>query len=134
MESDDVVVGVANHLTAWVGELTPNDLAEYLEEPGEADERAPQSRFGADLGLWYDHDWVFAQASETPVSLRDLARANGIEDRELIEEMERRWPKGFAMCFIILWNSKLSFTAEQSFAGGRLKCIGTWPHASPVSD
>lgn len=126
-----------NHLVVWVGTLDTEQLEGYLNEPGDADDTEPISRFAQDLGRWYDHDHIWAQATEEVCCLKELAEANGIDDELLIEELTANANErsaGAVSCLIILWNAKLLDKPMRPFAEGRLVCLGSWAHASPLAD
>ncbi len=126
-----------DHLIAWVGDLTTEQLRAYLEEPGGLGDNEPISEFSRDLGRWYDHDHVWARASDTPVTIEKLAEANFIDDETLISELAGRTARasvGKVRAFIILWNAKLTQLQPHSIAGGRLFCVGFWGHDSPLAD
>lgn len=120
-------------VTVWVGDLDVSELQTYLEEPGGASDGEPFSLFAADLGAWYDHDFIYAQASDEPVSCRRLCELNGIDSLSLIDEIARRHPDD-ALALLVLWNARVADDAEHEFAEGQMVCLGSWEHEAPISD
>lgn len=128
---------VNNSLIAWVGDLNDSQLDDYLDEPGDCLDSEPQSKFGSDLGRWYDHDFIYAEASDKPLHIRLLAEKNCIDDEALISELESRARElniTSAHCFIILWNAQIIGDERRVFASGKLSCLGSWEHESPLTD
>ena len=119
------------HLIAWAGQLAVDGLAGYLDESSISGPDEPQSAFARDLGRWYDHDFIYAQASDQPATLTQLAAQNYITDSELIGELEEHGNGQLFNCFVILWNARPVASNDRRFADGELACIGDWAHASP---
>lgn len=124
---------VDDWVTVWIGGLGPEELDDYLDEPGGAGDNDPISKFANDLGMWYDHDFIYAEAADTPVPVRELCLQNDIDSVELVDEMERRGMGRKANCMIVLWNARvLEWPSRRLFSDGRLICIGSWEHVSPL--
>lgn len=122
-------------LTAWVGDLDEGELRAYLLEPGGALDDEPISRFGADLGTWYDHDFIWWEGAASPIPVLRLCRHNDMESDTLIGQLVKRAGPARRKCLLILWNARLIPASEQrEFAGGRLECLGSWEHPSPLTD
>lgn len=121
-----------NWLIAWVGELDHDGLDAYLDEPGHAADNEPISKFSKDLGTWYNHDFIWSQAAPNRVSAQEICGLNGIED-DLIDEIVQR-TNDEVRCLVILWNAKQISAGSRDFADGKLKCLGSWPHQSPLAD
>jgi len=121
-------------LIAWTGSLKPHELADYLHEPGGCGDNEPQSMFARDLGRAYDHDLIYAQAADEVSSIEQLAQLNYITDSQLVEELESNTADENVNCFIVLWHAKRTDPRDREFAGGRLRCIGSWQHPSPFGD
>lgn len=136
-ENDPIFDSQDHHLIAWVGTLTPDQLDAYLDEPGDRADDEPYSDFMGDLGRWCDHDFIWAEASEQPLDIVSLARKNGIDNPALIAELAQRVaPQTAWSCLLILWNARLldSRSRPSDLNGGRLLCIGSWEHESPLTD
>lgn len=125
---------VDHWVIVWVGDLTTQELEEYLNEPGNADNEQPISAFARDLGRWYDHDFIWSEATGEKVSVRKLCELNGVQPPEFAAEIERRAGSGEVSSLLILWNAKQLEGKTQEFARGRLKCIGCWAQESPLTD
>jgi hypothetical protein len=131
----DAIVAVSNHLMLWVGQLGEADLLAYVDEPGGRTDGRPQSKFAEDLGRFYDHDFLWAQAAPEASSIRDLADRIGIRDAELVSELaDRVADVGPISCFLILWNYRNKRPLPQRFAGGKLRFIGSWAYPAPYTD
>jgi hypothetical protein len=129
------IIPASNHLMLWVGDLTDEELLGYLNEPGGQIDGKPQSRFAEDLLRFYDHDFLWAKASSEPVSIRELAIKIGIEDQELIDDLEQRVPIGEQItCFLILWNYRNLRPMTQRFANGKVRFVASWPYPAPYTD
>ncbi|WP_028301579.1 immunity 22 family protein [Oceanospirillum beijerinckii] len=124
-----------NHwVTVWIGSLNEESVESYLEECG-VDDDEPISQFSKDLGCWYDHDFIWYEAVDSPVCIEELCRNNGVDSIELIEELTARSGGGEYNCFIMLWNSRLlNAEDDRAFFNGKLSCIGSWQHESPLVD
>ena len=103
-------------------------------EAGGAGDDEPMSRFARDLGRWYDHDFVWAEAADEPTAVRKLCRLNGVEPGEFVDEIEAGAGSGKASSLLVLWNARLVGSSDRTFAGGGLECIGCWPRKSPLTD
>lgn len=126
---------VDNWLTVWLGELDESELEEYLDEPGGVESNAPISVFGNDLGRWYDHDFIWMEGASEPISVNEICVLNGIDSQDLIDEIVKRSNSSTTKSLLILWNAKMiNFEDKRNFAEGRLKCIGSWQHTSPLTD
>jgi len=135
--NDPIFEPLDHHLIAWVGTLTPDQLDAYLDEPGGAAYDEPFCDFMRDLGLWYDHDFTYAEASDHALDIRSLADQNCIDDDALLHELSNRVePQSKWNCFIILWNARLidQNARSRDLADGKLVCIGSWQHDSPLTD
>lgn len=128
-----IVEAAPDNVIAWAGHMTAVELATYLDEPGGRPDGEPHSDFMRDVGRFYDHDFLVAQSSDVPVAVAELARANGIRDSELISELEQRAEEPVS-ALILLWNYRLKQPFPNTFAGGKLRCLGSWPHPAPISD
>ena len=134
-EDDPFFEEIDHHILVWVGDLSPEELDEYLSEPGAVDDNAPISEFCRELGGWYDHDYVWMGASDRTGPLHVLFDLVGIEDGPLRDEIEKRSPSGSARCLLILWNARRrSESRRVTFLGDRLTCLGSWPQESPLVD
>jgi len=120
-------------VTVWVGDLDEAGLEAYLEEHG-VDDNAPISDFSKDLGCWYDHDFIWYEASETPLPLALLCQLNGIDSEALIKTIIERSNADKASSLLLLWNAKIKIDDGRSFAKGKLRCLGSWEHPSPLTD
>lgn len=121
-------------MTVWVGTLTIEALDAYLDEPGGAADDAPISAFCADLGRWYDHDFVWAEAVDLPTDVGTLCALHGVEPEAFVDEIRRAAGTGQASAVLILWNAKVVASVERSFAKGKLRCLGSWPREAPLTD
>lgn len=117
-------------VTAWVGSANESQLEAYLREAGSHD-KTPMSVFAEDLGRDYDPEYLTAEASQYPCTIRDLADRNGLFDAMLIKEIESRMSTDSAHCFILLWHSK-SKDNNRVFMRGAMRCLGSWQHAAPI--
>src|SRR5690349_15782220 len=120
-------------VTVWLGQLNSDELEQYMHKPGGAGDNDPISDFSRDLGRWYDHDYIWRQATDKAVSTRTLCELNGIND-SLVDEIECRSGDVFFKCLLVLWNSRVITMDKRVFAGGELTCLGSWPHESPITD
>ncbi len=129
---------VDDWVMVWIGDLPPNEMEEYMHEPGNADKvdyGDPISQFGRDLGQWYDHDFIKVESSNHPMSIEEICEANGIEDIELIDEIKQRSGDTNVRSLLILWNARATPGSKRhTFAKGRLRLVGSWPHVSPLKD
>lgn len=124
-----------HHVIVWIGDLNRDELEAYLDEPGGTAYDEPISDFGRDLASWYDHDFIWAEASDMAVTITELCRRNRMEPDALIEEIVRRSPRAEANCILLLWNAKLADdAAPRLFADGKLQCIGAWEQEAPLTD
>lgn len=91
MYSDDSIFETVDHHTVvWVGDLTPDELDAFLDEPGGCADDEPHSEFMRDIGEWCDHDFLWAEALPAPGSIDDLIAANGIDDDSLVHQLQTR--------------------------------------------
>ncbi len=134
-QADDPVLVYRNDwVTAWAGDLTYEGLVALMDEPGMADPEAGEffSEFEREIGASIDPDFMITTTSPTPHSPRDLALA-GISDSEpLANEIQRRSESnglGDCTCLIVGWNMRM--VKPRSICGGRLRCLGSWPHPAP---
>lgn len=118
-------------IIAWAGYLSQSELEKYLAESCDVSPDGPQSEFAHDLGRWYDHDCIYAQASDRSTSLAHLAAQNFITDSRLVDQLEKHGGGHFYKCFIILWNAKRVDDSDREFAHGKLAYIGSWISDSP---
>lgn len=131
----NTVVPASNHMMLWVGQLGEAELLAYVEEPGGRIDEKPQSKFAEDLGRFYDHDFLWAQAAPKAGSIRDLAARIGIRDAELVDELSARVADvGPISCFLILWNYRNERPLSQRFAEGKLLFVGSWGYPAPYTD
>ena len=121
-------------VTVWVGSLDVNELEDYIGEPGGVADDEPNSKFSKDLGRWYDHDFIWAEAAKKEQVIKGLFEENGIDDDDLISEVEVRSQSSNVKCFLILWNAKKIAIDSRVFADGKITCLGSWQHESPLVD
>lgn len=123
-----------HYLIAWVGDMNVAELDAYLDAPGGVGWNEPHSLFAADLGRFFDHDFVYSQASDSQKTIRELAVENVIDDELLIKELEEHVGSGASIkCFVILWNARKQAGAPNQFADGKLRCVGSWTHTAPLT-
>jgi hypothetical protein len=131
----DSVIPASNYMMLWVGQLGEAELLAYVDEPGDRIDGQPQSKFAEDLRWFYDHDFLWAQASPKSGSIRDLAHRIGIQDAELVDELESRVVDIEPIsCFLILWNYRNVRRLTQQFANGKLRFVGSWAYPAPYTD
>ena len=119
----------------WVGSISIDELEDYLDEPGGAADDEPISDFSRDLGRWYDHDYIWAEGTKTPVSVRELCRMNGVEPGTLVDEIDRRCEGREARSLLILWTAEVRpQIGERTFANGELHFVGSWAQPAPLTD
>ncbi|QGJ69967.1 Hypothetical protein PBC10988_16560 [Planctomycetales bacterium 10988] len=132
-ETDEYLYGNGNWIAAWIGNLTEEELEDYLHEPGGAGDDEPISKFSADLNCFYDHDYTLAQTAECPQTPLELSRMgefetclveDGVEAYE--KELTRRSAGRKVTCLLLLTNAKVIGDLNQKFAEGKLTCIGSW--------
>ena len=125
---------VDHKVLVWHGDLNVAELGDYLEEPGGAGENEPISKFCVDVGRWYDHDFIWAQAHDEDVTIRKLCELNGMQPLEFVAEIEEHGGGVMGKCILVLWNAERLDDSPRLFAGGRLRCIGCWERESPYTD
>ena len=118
----------------WLGSLAPEQLDDYLDEPGGASDNEPISRFCRDLGRWYDHDFIWSEAADEPTTVPELCNLNGVEPDNFIDEIVERAGRDKASSLLILWNAYIIGSSDRPFADGELDCIGCWERKSPLTD
>lgn len=118
----------------WIGSLNSRELEDYLDEPGGAGNNEPISDFCRDVGRWYDHDFIWCEASDTPTSVGTLCEMNGVEPIEFKEAIVKRSGDAEETCLLVLWNARQIDDSGRSFAGGKLRCIGCWKQKSILKD
>ena len=136
MFSDNPFVeSVDDSLTVWLGDLDESELENYLDELGGVGDNDAISNFSLDLGQWYDHDFIWAEAVDESIPVKELCVLNGIDSESLINEIVKRSHQDKIRSLLILWNSKeIAGIGKRDFANNRLHCIGSWEHESPLTD
>ena len=105
-----------------------------MDEPGGVDDDAPISEFSKDIGRWYDHDFIWMEASNQELPVIELCKLNGIDSDELINAIAARSKTEKVKSLIILWNSRIISEDTRLFAKGEMYCLGSWEHTSPLTD
>ena len=122
-----------HHVCIFVGSLNEKELEEYLEELG-VDDNEPINNFSKDLGTWYDHDYIWCEAVNTPIDIKELCVLNGIDDTTLIKKLEKQCTKRISS-IIFLWNAKaLNTESKRAFAGGKLEFLSHFEYESLLFD
>lgn len=121
----------------WGGELSPNELGEYLayrvdHEP----DIDPQSDFSADLGVNHDMHAMAAGAVEDPLALIQLLKHMHYDEKVHADLLRGASANVHAeaqfRCAVLLWDrAPLPELFRRTFAGGRLRFLGCWP-ATPT--
>lgn len=127
------IEAVDHWVTVWIGDLDREELRRYLHEPGGALDNEPISEFSRDLGTWYDHDYIWAEAADQPIAVAALAQQNGIEAGSFLEQLLERSGAAEVRALLVLWNARTT-REEANLANGRLRCLGSWAEEAPLVD
>jgi len=122
-----------HHVCIFIGSLNEKELEEYLEELG-VDDNEPINNFSKDLGTWYDHDYIWCEAVDTPIDIKELCEFNGIDDTTLIKKLEKQCTKKISS-IIFLWNAEALNTEDKRvFSDGKLEFLSHFEYESPIID
>lgn len=127
------IVSHHNYVMLWVGNLTQDQLIEYVSEPGGMYD-GPQSQFASDLGRFYNPDYYWAHASE-PQTVRGLLAELQVDDELLVNEITSRVGEDLHFSTVLLlWNYLPLAPVQREFAKGKLQYVDAWPHKSPIRE
>ena len=92
-------------VSIWIGDLDRGELDAYLAEQYDDDERrTPLSPFADDLAiLWYDHDFLEAEAADVNVSIATLLAPLSFSS-SYVEEASRAAGDRLCRCAILLFD------------------------------
>lgn len=123
-----------NWVSVFAGDLNRTELNIYLDEPGGKSDFEPISLFSKDIGRWYDHDYIWCEASDMLLPVEELCRNNGIDSEELITEIMKSNKDKRRKCIILIWNYKVTNNRTNFDISPKVECLGSFEHEAPFCD